>query len=149
MVYFAQIASTGGIKIGFSDDVPTRIGQLEQKYGCPVALLGTEPGGRQKEREIHRVLAAFRLGKTEQFRPAREVLEFIGKPLLVAADPYAVEVAPDRTGMVTKVIRVRREYADWLDCFASHQRANPAILIDRAVAEYAERVGFDPAPPRL
>ena len=102
MIYFAQIQATGGIKIGFSDDVPTRLEQLERYYGCPMALLATMPGDRATETEIHGRFAHIRLGRKEQFRPARDLMEFIGKPLLVSSNPDAVETRPGSDhGLVT------------------------------------------------
>jgi Meiotically up-regulated gene 113 len=93
VIYFAQ-TPTGSIKIGTSDNVDSRLLSLEQHYGQAVALLATMPGDRQTEREIHERFSHLRLGRTEQFRPAAELMEFIGKPLLVGANPDAVEAVP-------------------------------------------------------
>jgi hypothetical protein len=38
-----------------------------------------------------------RLGRTEQFRPGADLLEFIGRPLLVGVNPDAVEASPRMT----------------------------------------------------
>lgn len=90
MIYFAQLP-TGAIKIGTSENVDARLGQLERHYRHPVALLHTIDGGRDIEREMHERFGHLRFGKTEQFRPGPDLMEFIGKPLLVGANPEAVE----------------------------------------------------------
>lgn len=97
MIYFAQL-ETGSIKIGTSENVDARIRQLEGHYGAPVALLATIPGGPKEERQLHERFSAFRLGRTEQFRPVREILEFIGLPVLVSQNPDAVEVLEPANG---------------------------------------------------
>jgi hypothetical protein len=90
MIYYAQLP-TGDIKIGCSADVETRLDQLEGHYGAELALLATMEGDRSTEAEIHARFAHLRLGRTEQFRPGADLMEFIGKPLLVGANPDAVE----------------------------------------------------------
>lgn len=97
MIYFAQDAEGGAVKIGTTEDVPARLRQLESHYGKPLALLATRPGGRAEEAELHARFAHLRYGRTEQFRPAPDLMEFIGRPLLVSANPDAVEAMPDRT----------------------------------------------------
>jgi hypothetical protein len=51
--------------------------------------------------------------------------------------------------MLAKGLRMTREYADWLDRLASKERMTIATLIDRAVAEYAARAGFEAPPERV
>jgi hypothetical protein len=94
VVYFLEPTGGGPIKIGFSHDVPKRIKELKSHFGTPLTLLATIEGGREREREIHARFAHMRLGKTEQFRPAPELLEFIGRPLLVGVNPDTVEAMP-------------------------------------------------------
>jgi hypothetical protein len=91
LIYFMQCSAGGPVKIGFTDDVQLRQQQLEASYGRPLALLATMEGGRAEEASIHRRFRQLRLGRTEQFRPGRELMEFIGRPLLVGANPDAVE----------------------------------------------------------
>jgi hypothetical protein len=92
MIYFAQSTDGGPIKIGTTADVESRLRQLEAHYGRPLALLATMPGGRDEERAIHRRFALLRFGRTEQFRPAPDLLAFIGRPLLVDPNHETVEV---------------------------------------------------------
>lgn len=94
MIYFLQPVDGGPVKIGQSIDVDARRVQLESHYGTPLALLATMPGGRNEEREIHERFAHLRFKRTEQFRPAADLMAFIGRPLLVDANPDAVEAMP-------------------------------------------------------
>jgi hypothetical protein len=86
MVYFLTLAEQGNagvaqlgnpIKIGYTNDLRRRLQQLEKAYGCPLLLLAIAEGGRSEERSLHRRLAYLRIGKTEFFRPGRELLEII------------------------------------------------------------------------
>lgn len=94
MIYFLQPVAGGPVKIGYSADVPGRHRQLESHYGQPLALLAMIEGSVEQEAEIHGRFAHLRLGRTEQFRPAAELMAFIGRPLLVHPDPEAVEAMP-------------------------------------------------------
>jgi len=87
-----QSPDGGPVKIGYSINLDARRRHLEWYYGRSMALLGSIPGGRKEEKEIHARFAHLRFGKTEQFRPTAELMEFIGRPLLVSANPDAVEV---------------------------------------------------------
>lgn len=91
MIYAVQPTTGGPVKIGYSDDVPARIRQLECHYGQTLTLLATLPGGLKEERAIHERFDHLRLGRTEQFRPAADLMAFLGCPLLVGANPDAVE----------------------------------------------------------
>lgn len=79
VIYFAQAESVGHIKIGFTEgiDVNDRLQQLQP--GCPVKmiLLGTIPGGRETEADLHKRFA-FAHVHGEWFRPVPELLAFIG-----------------------------------------------------------------------
>ena len=108
MIYFAQPIGGGPIKIGFTDDLDLRVKQIEGHYGQPLALLGTMPGGCEEERDIHLQFAHLRFGRTEQFRPASDLLAFIGRPLLVGANPDAAEAMAPRM----EFIRVSKEFAE-------------------------------------
>lgn len=149
-IYFAQATEGGGaIKVGFSDNVPARIKQLEAHYGRPLAVLATLPGGREEEREIHERFASLRFGKTEQFRPDPELLTFIGRPLFVSACPVveAMEARPSgRDGLIA--VKCWRIYKDWVERFAKRRRTTPSQLIDIALLNLAEADGFEPPPDR-
>jgi hypothetical protein len=66
----------------------------------------------------------------------------------MAKKPASVR-KPGPDEMVTRALRMRQEYADWLDRFASKERVNLASLIDRALATHAERAGFQAPPDRV
>lgn len=106
MIYFAQDLDGGPIKIGFSTDVTARIHQLELSYNRPLALLATMPGDMAREAEIHHRFAHLRLegrGRRgchpEQFRPAADLMAFIGRPFLVSPNPDAVELMISRSAL--------------------------------------------------
>jgi T5orf172 domain len=76
-VYFAQQMATGLVKIGYTNNVRQRLCQL-QDGGCgALTPLGTMPGGREEEAELHRRFThLLRRGK-EWFEPAEELLAYI------------------------------------------------------------------------
>jgi hypothetical protein len=135
MIYFVQ-TPTGSIKIGKADDVESRLAQIENEFRGPMALLGVIPGGIKEERQIQKRFAHLRLARTEQFRPDRELMEFIGKPLLVGANPEAVEVMP-------KLRAVRLELPEdvhkLLRLEAAKQDTSLAAMARLAVEEYLKR----------
>jgi hypothetical protein len=51
--------------------------------------------------------------------------------------------------MLAKGVRMTRTYANWLDKLAARERMSVSTLIDRAVADYASRAGFDAPPERV
>ena len=73
VVYFLQDGPTGPVKIGFTRHLQARIEELQCGHKDRLRLLGSRPGGRREEREIHRRLAAHRL-RGEWFAPAPAVL---------------------------------------------------------------------------
>lgn len=75
-VYFAQETRSGEIKIGFSTQVPNRLGLLGYERLGDIVLLGWIPGGPKVEREMHAKFKEFSLGH-EWFEPAPELLDFI------------------------------------------------------------------------
>lgn len=107
MIYFMQSPEGGPVKIGYSANVDARLRQLEAHYGQPLALLATMRGGPDEEAAIHERFSHLRLkGKSnlgrriEQFRPAADLMTFIGRPLLVGVNPDTVEVLKKRTTLV-------------------------------------------------
>jgi hypothetical protein len=100
-------------------------------YGQPLALLATMPGDRSTEREIHERFSHLRLGKTEQFQPGRDLLEFIGKPLLVGINPAVVEAIPGRA----VAVRLSDQDHKRLDRIAKAKGLNMAAYSRMAILE--------------
>lgn len=149
MIYFAQPTEGGPIKIGCSNDAPARLRQFEAHYRCPLSVLATMEGGRDEEAEIHARFASLRLGRTEQFRPAPELIEFMNRPLLVDPNPDAIVAMDGHTRKNVVSIRGTEAWREWLMGLAAHKRLKAADVIDQALIEYAERHGYPkPAPPR-
>jgi hypothetical protein len=90
VIYFIQPTGGGPIKIGTTENLEQRLKGLDAAFGTEWALLATMPGSYEEERALHQRFRHLALGR-ELFRPARELLEFIGKPLLASPDPEAVE----------------------------------------------------------
>ena len=146
MIYFAQPIEGGPVKIGFTSDVDARLRQLEVYYGRPLALLGIMEGDRDEERSIHGRFAHLRFGRTEQFRPAADLMAFIGRPLLVGANPYATEVLlPPKFAIIN--LKGTQEQADWLE--AAHRKTHIAksVIVRLALSQWAGSNGLAPFPP--
>lgn len=77
VVYFAQPKDGGPIKIGWTANLKQRLSQLESIYGVDFRVLTCYRGGKAKEQSYHQKFAHLRIGKTEQFRPTRELVEFL------------------------------------------------------------------------
>lgn len=148
MIYVVQAVDGGPLKIGFSDNVPARVKQLESHYRRPLAVLATIPGGREEERAIHERFSHLRFGKTEQFRPDPDLLAFIGRPLFVNAIPV-IEAMNVRSTARDALIAVKcwAAYKHWVEEFAEMERITPSSLIDIAIMEWAKVRGFK-APPK-
>lgn len=91
MIYFLRSPDDGPIKIGFTDDLPKRISQLETRYGIALVLLAIRPGGREEEKSIHRRFSRSRIGRSEQFLPDDDLMKFIGPPMSDEARNRLVE----------------------------------------------------------
>jgi hypothetical protein len=63
------------------------------------------------------------------------------------ARPKKSKGKPDPNAMTTRAIRMRQEYADWLEQLASFDRSTIAGLIDRALANYGKTIGFEKGAP--
>ena len=53
-VYFIKDKSIGAVKIGFSSASKIRISQIQCHNSGSLELLGVIPGGREKEKELHK-----------------------------------------------------------------------------------------------
>jgi hypothetical protein len=72
-VYFITNVKAGAVKIGVGADPQKRLTALQ--IGCPdrLALLGSIPGGREREKSLHKAFRQFRL-RGEWFRAAPTLL---------------------------------------------------------------------------
>lgn len=150
MIYALQAITGGPIKLGTTEDLPRRLAQLEAHYRQPLAVLATFEGGRDEERAIHKRFAHLRYGRTEQFRPAADLMAFLGRPLLVDANPGAVEAMPPKTeGRMTQVvIRSIPDWKTWVEELSGFNRTTVSDTVDRALVELARNIGFPKVPPR-
>lgn len=148
MIYFVQSLEGGPVKIGFTDNLEQRLAGLEAKYQQPLAVLATMDGGRREESELHDRFAHLRLGRTEQFRPTADLMAFIGRPLLVAADPSVVEAMPCHLKPLVVQLRGSSEFKAWVESGADFDRSTVAVLVEKALVSYLKGTGFAPKPPR-
>jgi hypothetical protein len=155
VIYFAQATDGGPVKIGYTEDLEVRLHRLELHYGKPLALLATMPGDHSTEVEIHRRFGHLRLGRTEQFQPAAELMEFIGRPLLVAANSETVEVMPWRFDIVkmgADVVKMARHLAvDRNVPLAEYLTERIRPLVEQDFEEMTRRLGkpsSEPTRPR-
>lgn len=150
MVYFLQPVDGGPIKIGHSSDVDRRRVQLESRYGRELAVLAVISGGREEERAIHAKFSHLKLGRTEQFQPSPDLLEFIGRPLLVTANPEAVQLmttGEDKYKPIIATMRGSLDFKAFLEMAAKKDRLSVADFIERAVVRYARELGIQEEPP--
>ena len=75
-VYFIRNSGTGQIKIGIAVDPNHRIKTLQTGSADRLELLGTMPGGRELESELHDRFAETRVGG-EWFEPSGELADYI------------------------------------------------------------------------
>jgi hypothetical protein len=136
MIYFAQPIDGGPIKIGFSDDVDFRHRQLESIFGRKLAILATLPGGRKEEAEIHDQFSHLRFPRTEQFRPALELLTFIGQPVLIGINPDAVEAMKPRvTDRICASYQLPRDLVVKVKVEAARRGLKPCNLVEQLLTE--------------
>jgi hypothetical protein len=153
MIYFAQPPEGGPIKIGFSANVEARIRQLEAHYGRSLAVLATMDGGRETEREIHERFAHIQLkgpgsrgNRLEQFKPTADLMAFIGLPMLVGANPNAVEAMKPVHLVTIIVLKGTQAQADWLETASHETRISKADITRLALIEWAKERGLKPPP---
>jgi hypothetical protein len=75
-VYFIQEKAGGPIKIGFSGNPLKRLAEIQTGYPRELMLLGTMPGGRREERDLHRRFGRFKTFG-EWFQDDPVIVEFI------------------------------------------------------------------------
>jgi hypothetical protein len=68
-------------------------------------------------------------------------------PVMTKPKPEPKRAA--RVEMTTRGVRMTIAYAAWIDKLAASERMGVATLIDRAVADYAKNIGFEPPPERV
>jgi hypothetical protein len=155
VIYFAQSVDGGPVKIGTAVDVDRRIAQLEAYYGRQLAVLAILPGGPDEEAAIHERFAHLRLdGKgrcgrqPEQFRPAADLMAFIGKPLFVNQGDVELMEGSDPRSIILS-FKGEAEYRAWLNELADYCRTTSVGVMDLALVHYAMHVKFPkPAPKR-
>lgn len=75
-VYFVQAGVGGPVKIGWSQDVPRRMAELQTGNAHRLALLGTIRGRMERESAVHARFTHLRM-EGEWFRDAPELRDYI------------------------------------------------------------------------
>lgn len=58
-VYFVQDTRSGAVKVGFSTNVAKRVSGLRTSCPFPLRFLGSIPGGKERERELHAMFSCY------------------------------------------------------------------------------------------
>jgi len=82
VIYFVKVGKR--VKIGYSEDVASRLCQLQTGSSEPLTLLGTVPGNMQLEKAIHVLLSPYRV-QGEWFVHSGACRQFINVALAGAA----------------------------------------------------------------
>lgn len=122
MIYFMQTELGAPIKIGYTQNLDARKRALELHYGVPLNVLDVREGGKQEEREWHEQFAHLRLGRTEQFKPAADLLAAIGQPLLVDVNLDAVEAMPVRRWAGLATVKIHDDVFDLARIVAAYSK---------------------------
>jgi len=94
MVYFIQCEVTGRIKIGRAKNPRRRLSEVQTGSPTKLRLVGTIPGGRSEELELHAKFTGARL-HGEWFIPTSDLLDHINK-LGFFAPAYEWEAVRER-----------------------------------------------------
>lgn len=76
VVYFIRAGESGPVKIGCSRNPEARRKQLQSAHAARLVVLAIEPGGEEREQQLHREWAECRL-EGEWFAPTHELLAYI------------------------------------------------------------------------
>jgi hypothetical protein len=85
MIYFIQQGHFGPIKIGYSKNPQSRIGELQTAHHARLRFLGEIEGGISDERRLHEKFAAHRI-RREWFAPSQDLIDYIRMAL--GANPF-------------------------------------------------------------
>lgn len=79
-VYFIRSGLSQEIKIGHTLDPVVRLNELQVANSEPLTLMGTIPGGRKRESEIHRLFRHLKI-RGEWYRGTRELVSWVEREL--------------------------------------------------------------------
>lgn len=94
-VYFIQAGDDGPIKIGYTENLPARIKQLQTGQPQRMRVLRSMSGDRALETFLHRKFAAHRMAG-EWFHPHRDILRYIIDNTLAKDERSATQTAQSR-----------------------------------------------------
>ena len=142
MIYFVQLDS-GAIKIGSTKAIKSRMAQIAHERGTSITLLATLEGGREEELKIHERFAHLRMGRTEQFAPAADLMEFIGLSSMDNGGQDRVAVQPLGKGVkMPFVLRLSDRALMELRELMQITGLSRTDVVETALIELWERKGF-------
>ncbi len=103
MIYFVRLPSNS-IKIGYTANIDQRMAKLRAVYGISIKLLAAMPGDRIDEQDTHEIFSCCRFKGTEQFRPIKELINFIGCPSFAGVNPETVKVSGQAKFVIDAVL---------------------------------------------
>ena len=131
MIYFIQNKSSGAVKIGTAINPVKRLAILQTGSVDSLVLLGTIPGNRDREAELHRRFRHLRI-RSEWFQDTKELME--------AIDSYLSE------GMVSIDETIECNYfviLNWLEDHFDRPVERPGIVLEADLYTKARERNFD------
>jgi hypothetical protein len=145
LIYFMQSVDGGPVKIGFSENVAQRHKELESHYKLNLTVLAVMDGGKEEERGLHDRFSHLRFGRTEQFQPVLELMEFIGKPLFASA--VEVIAMPARAQVTILNLKGSLREKDIVDQLSLKTDIAITVIARRGIALWAKSKGLTEYPP--
>lgn len=109
-VYFVQDSLSQNVKIGYANDVKSRIRQLQTGASSDLKLLLQIDGSMQLERRLHKKFAAFRISG-EWFSPDKRIFDYIAKAKSKASkanaeswEPFSCSIRERTVGELRKIL---------------------------------------------
>lgn len=153
MIYAVGLPGWGEVKIGCTENVNRRLGQLRAKH-ADVELITQFDGMFAEEKTIHRRFAHLRVGRTEWFRKSPDLMAFLADPRFEVDPSIGPREKPGPKPDPARVkgsvfqLRGRAEWMAWLAEYAESRELDRADLIETALAASATACGFKPPPKR-
>ena len=143
MIYFAQEAVTGLIKIGTTRRLSRRLIDLKAEYAEQLELLGVAEGSHREESGFHDRFSHLRVGG-EWFRPGEDLLACISQES--AKWDGTDEAEPIE--IVTLSFRLEPPMAKIIDDLAAEHRHTRSVTILILVEKALKSEGLWPKKPK-
>lgn len=144
-IYFiAPIANQSGVKIGFSKNPGARLADLTSEVGIKLNLIGSIPGTKETEKEIHEKFKDQRL-HGEWFRTNQAINRFVSTAIALNRIPADTEIPKRRWGRHGRAPKFRHKLAEMeVGAYRYFANASPD-----SVKSIASHLGKSYEPNRL